>query len=87
MSDPFANFASSTSSPGTVGRIITPGASDIIPTPKSIVTLTAGNVTLVPVGNAPAVTLAFVDLPAGWVCPYRVRRVTAATATVATIEG
>ena len=87
MSDPFATFAANTSSPGTRSRIITPGASDLDPTAKSIVLLTFGDVTLVPSGNAPAVTLSFVGLPAGWVCPFRVRRVTAATATVATIEG
>ena len=87
MSDPLSASPPSATTPGTIGRIITPSATDLNPTAKSIVTLTAGNVTLVPAGNAPAVTLAFVGLPAGWVCPFRVRRVTAATATVATIEG
>lgn len=31
-------------------------------------------------------TLAFVDLPAGYIIPYRVRRVTACTGTCATID-
>jgi len=87
MSDFYSSSPPSATTPGTIGQIITPGATDLNPTAKSIVTLTSGNVTLVPVGNAPSDTLAFVDLPSGWVCPYRVRRVTAATATVATIEG
>lgn len=87
MPDPFLSSTPSPESPGTLSRIITPGASDIDPVPKSIVTLTSGDVTIVPAGNAVGVTLAFIGLPAGWVCPFRVRRVTAATATVATVEG
>jgi hypothetical protein len=71
---------------GTTARIITPGASDITPYPKGVVCLTAGNITIVPAENADGVTLAFVGVPAGYIPPYRVRRVTAATAIVATIE-
>ena len=87
MADKYETWLDTPSTPGPKGRIITPGATDLDPVAKSIVTLTAGNVTVVPVGNANGVTLAFVDVPAGWVCPYRVRRVTAATATIATIDG
>jgi len=87
MSDPFASFAAGLESPGKSARVITPGASDFTPFAKAIVLLTAGNVTYIPVGNADGVPLAFVALPAGWVSPHRVRRVTAATATVATVDG
>jgi hypothetical protein len=87
MADPFSSNSPTPSSFGTVGTIITPGATDLDPIAKAITLLTAGNVTIVPVGNDNADTLAFVGLPAGWVSPYRVRRVTAATATVATVEG
>ena len=87
MADPLEFTQKTTDSLGTSGRIITPGATDLDPVAKAIVTLTAGNVTIVPVSNDNADTLAFVGLPAGWVSPYRVRRVTAATATIATIDG
>lgn len=87
MADPFSNTAQTASTFGTTGRIVTPGVTDIDPVAKAIVTLTAGDVTVVPVNNANGVTLAFVGVPAGWVCPFRVRRVTAATAVVATVDG
>ena len=85
MSDRFANFTPTPDSFGTVGAVITPGASDLSPFAKAVVCLTAGNITIVPVGNADAATLAFVGVPAGFIPPYRVRRVTAATATVASV--
>jgi len=70
---------------GRFSAIITPGATDIDPLPKSVVLLTTGDITVIPDGNDNAVTLAFVGLPAGYVVPFRVRRVTAATAVVASI--
>ncbi len=84
--DPYEEFAKSPSSLGTTSRPVTPGAEDIDPIPKGVVCLTSGDLTVVPLGNADAVTLSFVGVPAGYVPPFRVRRVTAATATVATIE-
>ena len=84
--DKFADYIDSPSALGRSGAIITPGATDLDPLPKAVVLLTAGNVTVVPDGNANGTMLAFVDLPAGYIIPFRVRRVTAATATVATIE-
>lgn len=86
MADPYESASRGSSTLGRKGRLVMPGASDLDPIAKSITTLTDGNVTILPVGNANADTLAFVGVPAGWVCPYQVRRVTAATATVATIE-
>lgn len=85
MADPFASNVETPLSLGRTGEVITPGTTDLDPLPKSVVCLTAGNVTIVPDGNGNSDTLAFVDLPAGYVIPFRVRRVTAATATVATI--
>jgi hypothetical protein len=84
--DPYAYFAKTPASFGTKSRPITPGSTDIDPIPKGVSCLTAGNITVVPMGNDDAVTVAYVDVPAGFVPPFRVRRVTAATATVYTIE-
>jgi hypothetical protein len=86
MADPFSTFADSPVQFGRAGAVITPGATDLDPLPKAIVCLTGGDVTVVPDGNANATTIAFVGLPAGYVIPYRVRRVTAATATVASVS-
>jgi hypothetical protein len=85
--DPQKNTIQSASSFGTTSRIVTPGATDLDPIAKGVVCLTTGNITIVPVDNADGVTLAFVGVPAGFIPPFRVRRVTAATATVATIDG
>lgn len=87
MADPLEFTQKTTESLGTSGRIVTPGATDLDPVAKAVTALTAGNVTIIPVGNADDKPLAFVGVPAGWISPYRVRRVTAATATVATIDG
>jgi hypothetical protein len=86
MADKFATFMDTPDQFGKVGAVITPSASDLTDIPKGVVLLTAGNVTVVPVANDNADALAFVGLPAGYIIPFRVRRVTAATATVATIE-
>ena len=86
MADDFESFADTPQSFGRKGTLINPGATDLDPLPKSVVLLTSGNVTIVPVDNADADTMAFVGLPAGYIIPYRVRRVTAATATVWTVE-
>ena len=87
MADKYETWLDTPSTLGTSGRIVTPGASDLDPVAKAIVALTAGDVTIIPVGNANDKPLAFVGVFAGWVSPYRVRRVTAATATIATIDG
>lgn len=86
MADRYKSFAGTPSSYGTKGRVITPGADDIDPPAKAVVLLTSGNVTVVPMDNEDAAALAFVGVPAGFSPPFRVRRVTAATATVATVE-
>lgn len=85
--DPYENFGKTPDSLGTVGRAVTATAADLDPLPKAVVCLTSGNITVVPYGNADNDTIAFVNVQAGFVPPYRVRRVTAATANVATIEG
>jgi hypothetical protein len=85
MSDPFASNADTPQSFGRLGAVITPGASNLAVFPKAVVCLTGGDVTVVPVNNADGATLSFVGLPAGYIIPYRVRRVTAATAIVASI--
>jgi hypothetical protein len=85
MADPLQNFTATPNSFGTKGAIIAPSANDLPATVKAITLLTAGDVTIVPVGNADGETLAYVGCAAGFSPPYRVRRVTAATATVASV--
>ncbi len=84
--DPYEAYAKGPSSFGTVGAVITPGPTDLDPIPKAVICLSAGNITIVPMGNDDAETLAFVDVPAGFTPPFRVRRVTAATAAVASVK-
>jgi hypothetical protein len=86
MADPNAEYPATPSSFGRKSRIVTPGATDLDPIAKAVVCLTAGDITVVPVNNDNAVTITFAGVPAGYVVPFQVRRVTAATATVATIE-
>jgi hypothetical protein len=86
MADPWKGFADSLVTFGRVGATITPGATDLDPVPKGIVCLADGNVTVVPVDNADAATLTFTGCTVGFIPPFRVRRVTAATGTWATIS-
>lgn len=78
--------ANSSDSFGHKGRTITPAAADLDPIAKSVVMLTAGDITIVPNGNATATTLVFAGLPAGYIIPFVVRRVTACTGTCAAID-
>lgn len=78
--------ANSSDSFGPKGRTITPGSSDLDPIAKSVVMLTAGNITVIPKNNLDAATLVFEGLPAGYIIPFVVRRVTACTGTCATID-
>lgn len=86
--DPYIREARGTSSFGRRGTVVVPSNTvDLATVAKSVVLLTAGNVSIIPAEET--VALAFVDLPAGYIIPYQVRRVTSTgtTATVATIEG
>lgn len=87
MTNVYSTFSPTPDSFGTKGAAVTPGATDLADTVKGVVCVTAGNITVVPWDNDDADAIAFVDVPAGFVPPYRVRRVTAATASVFTIEG
>lgn len=87
MVDRWKDHPPSPQSLGRKGATITPGASDLPAGTKGVVLLTSGDVTIVPADNDDAATLTFTGAPAGFIPPYVVRRVTAATATVATIEG
>jgi hypothetical protein len=78
--------ANSADSFGRKGRTVTPGSSDLDPIAKSVVMLTAGDITIIPDGNANGSTLVFEGLSAGYIIPYVVRRVTACTGTCATID-
>jgi hypothetical protein len=87
MSDPYKNVGGDLSSFGRRGLPVTPGATDLPNTVKGLVVLAAGNATIIPVDNLDTDTLTFTGLPVGAIIPYQVRRITAATATLATIEG
>jgi hypothetical protein len=84
---PFENFSPSPGSLGTRMRVIVPSNTDLDPTPKTVTHLTGGNITIVPYDNANADPIPYTGVPAGWIAPCVVRRVTAATGTVATVEG
>jgi len=85
MSDPFASFTDTPATFGRRGDIITPGAIDLDPIPKAVVMLDFGNITVVPMDNANEATIDFVGVSAGFMPPFRVRRVTAATAACASV--
>ncbi|MDH7805723.1 spike base protein, RCAP_Rcc01079 family [Rhizobium sp. AN6A] len=84
--DPFQSFVPTPSSFGVRSRIVTPSQSDLPKVVKGVICLTSGNIAIVPAGDDGSAPLQFVDVPAGFVPPYRVRKVTAATAVIATIE-
>jgi hypothetical protein len=72
------------SSPISTARravVITP-SSDDIPVAKAIIMPAGGDVTVVPVDNEDADTVAFVGVPPGYIVPFQVRRVTAAEGVV-----
>lgn len=83
--DPYKTYAAGPTSFGARGVQISPGATDLDPVPKAIVCLTGGDLTIVPMNNGDGVTLTFTGVTAGFIPPYRVRRVTAATAAVASV--
>jgi hypothetical protein len=79
--------------PQTFGRralAVTPNDGTDLPmgAVKGVVCLTGGDLSVVPLGNADDAPVNFVDVPAGFVPPFIVRRVrsTGTTATVATVE-
>lgn len=72
---------------GRKGAVITPANADFATgIAKAVVCLSEGNITLVPALNNPDQTLTFTNCPVGFVPPYMVRRVTAATGSWATVE-
>lgn len=87
MADPYKNAGGDLQSFGRKGSVITPGATDLANVVKGLVVLAAGDATIIPVDNPDSGTLTFTGLPVGAIIPYQVRRVTAATATLASIEG
>lgn len=87
--DRFASFSDEPSHFGTRGRLVTPSdLEDLEEVAKAVITATAGNLVIIPAGNADDQPLTFNDIPAGFLPPYRVRRVkaTGTTATVYTVD-
>lgn len=71
---------------GRAGVVVTPGAGDLADgVCKGLFVAAAGDVTFVPDGNDNADTVMVLSAPVGLVIPFRVRRVTAATATVVAV--
>jgi len=68
---------------GKSTRLIS-GVTLLDPIAKSIVLLTAGDVTVTPAGSSQA--LAFVGLPAGYIIPFQVKSATATAGVAATID-
>ncbi|WP_342360792.1 hypothetical protein [Terrarubrum flagellatum] len=70
---------------GGKGALIVPSNNDFSVIPRNIVALTAGNVTFLPVDQDDASPLT-IYLDAGRTMPFFVRRITAASGTLATVE-
>lgn len=85
--DQFASFVASPLSFGARGRVITPSNTDLDEIVKAVVCLDFGNITVVPAENEDNETITFTGVSAGFCPPFRIRRVTAATMPVATVEG
>ncbi|UQD96139.1 spike base protein, RCAP_Rcc01079 family [Bradyrhizobium japonicum] len=86
ISDPYKNSAD-LQTMGRRGTVVVPGPNDFVAVaPKGLVVLSAGDATVIPVENSDTGTLSFVGLTAGQLIPFMVRRVTAATAVLATID-
>ena len=80
MTTDIYNGAAGPATFGGRGVAITPAAADLPDgVSKAIVCTDAGDVTIVPANNANADTITFTGCPVGFVPPFRVRRVTAAT--------
>lgn len=71
---------------GRKGAAITPAPADLDPLPKAVVMTAAGDITIVPHGNANGSTITFTGCTVGFIPPYVVRRVTACTGTCASID-
>jgi hypothetical protein len=83
----FQSFSRSASTLGTRMRVAVPGAQDLEPIAKTVTHLTGGDITIVPLGNPDDEPISFTGVAAGWIAPCVVRRITAATGSVATVEG
>lgn len=87
MNDPWKGMGGDLHSFGRRGSVVTPGASDLPSFSKGLVVLAPGDATVIPADNPDDGALTFTGLTVGQVIPYIVRRVTAASATLATIDG
>ncbi|PAP97821.1 spike base protein, RCAP_Rcc01079 family [Mesorhizobium mediterraneum] len=89
MHDPYEDNQPGPESLGRSARLVVPSDDNDLPVvAKSVVCTTAGNISVVPIGNADYTPVPFVDVPAGYLVPFQVRRVmaTGTTATAWTLE-
>ncbi|TIN02692.1 MAG: hypothetical protein E5Y34_06595 [Mesorhizobium sp.] len=89
MHDPYTDNQQGPESLGRSGRLVVPSDTDDLPVvAKAIVCTTAGDISVVPVSNATDTPVPFIDVPAGYLIPFQVRRVmaTGTTATAYTLE-
>jgi hypothetical protein len=69
---------------GLAGRVITPSANLLDPPAKAVVMLADGDITIVPLNSTQAIS--FVGVPAGYIPPFVVGKVTACSVSCAAID-
>ncbi|ANN58692.1 hypothetical protein A9174_19375 [Mesorhizobium loti NZP2037] len=89
MQDPYEDNQPGPESLGRASRLVVPSDTEDLPiVAKALVLTVKGNVSVIPVANDPDTPVPFIDVPAGYLIPFQVRRVmaTGTTATVYSLE-
>lgn len=71
---------------GRMGRLVTVGADLNESVVKGVVMSAAGDITVIPVDGSDGDALAFSGVESGFMPPFKVKKVTAATVSVYTVE-
>lgn len=79
MTDRFATYSPGLDDPCDAHYVITPGAADLNPRPRSLYVNAPGNATI---EDKNGVSITYTNLAQGQILPFRGRKVTAATATL-----
>lgn len=83
----YTSYANTPDSLGTRGVLVAASGSDMAGNIKALICIATGDITFIPVGNADNETITLTAVPALFIPPWRIRRVTAVTGTFYTIEG